>query len=355
MSNQIRYEDCQEFNDFLDSDRNIEIKSGKLLVTRDYEVSLSRTLFDADPIGYAQAYAAYLDDEFEKLKEVVFFQYPSIIAHHFRLSEKGIGANDPIQKLLHLKDTWEAIIFILHAMIWGEVRKKQINVNAAQVFVSFDPGGNPVYATFNTGRVFSDALKQKLYNIQAIIRYSKQQNLSLKCEIISEDLIDYLLKLQDIRNDISHHAAPTRAEAESELRQVIPLFRDMLPETEFLQRCRIFRFENYGANCQCEEFNGYSLRSEYQGLAFQGADLAYVLALGQQHLFVVWDNDCFSVSPFLHFVPDGQGHESYLSVYKGRRNGEFVFEPVKLRAEQTFPPIQARFDIEKTEIQNLIQ
>lgn len=348
MNSQIKYEDCQAFNESLDADGDVQI-------TKLFSASPSRILFEMDKVIYEQAYNEFLDQRFEELKDIIYEEYPSVIAHHFRLSERGPGAGDPVRKLLHLKDTWEAIIFVLHAIVWGEIRQKQINISGAQIFVSADPGGNPVYDNLNTPRIFSDALKQKLYNIDAIIKYSKAQNLGLKCEAISEDLIKNLLALQDIRNDISHHAAPTKEEAEEELKQVIPLFKEMLPRTEFLRDCRIYRFENYGNACNCEDFKGYSLRSEFETLHFTGRTLMYVLGLTQQQLFASWDNECFSVSPFLHFVPDRQGHESYLSVYKGRRNGEFVYEPVKLRTEQTFPAIQPRFDAEKVEIQNLIQ
>jgi hypothetical protein len=126
-----------------------------------------------EPIGYVEAYQEFQDTEFERLKDTVYNQYPSCVAYNFRLSEKGEGASDPVRKLLHLKDTWESIVFVLYAVVWGEIRHKNIDLKAAQVFVSTGANSNPVYETFNTRKLLSDALKAKIQNLKAVIDYSK--------------------------------------------------------------------------------------------------------------------------------------------------------------------------------------
>ena len=92
----------------------------------------------------------------------------------------------------------------------GEVRYKAIDLKNAQYFVSLDPDGTPRYANFNTDKILSDALKQKIQNIKGLIRHGKTSSLGFKFEEIDESLCDDLLSLQDIRNDISHHTAPTK-------------------------------------------------------------------------------------------------------------------------------------------------
>ena len=61
------------------------------------------------------------------------------VAERTRLSERGQGAADRVRKLLHLKDTWESVVFVLYALILGEVRHKGIDLKAARHFVSLDP------------------------------------------------------------------------------------------------------------------------------------------------------------------------------------------------------------------------
>ena len=79
-----------------------------------------------------------------------------------------------------------------------------------------------------------------------------------------------------------------------------------------------------------------------------------MIALGQEQLFVLWGSECFSLSPFLHFDRDTTGHESYICVYKGKRQGKYCYEPVKIRTEKTFDHLQPRFSAEKDEIARLV-
>ena len=348
MSDELQYDDqrCQRVNESLDEE-------GEVIIAN-IPFQRSRILFELANPTYKDAYNEFLEQEFDDLKQSVFDHYPACIAYNFRLSERGQGADDPVRKLLHLKDTWESVVFVLYALVLGEVRHKGIDLKAAQHFVSLDPGGNPRYAHFNTDKILSDAIKQKIQNIKGIILHGKTNGLGFKFEEIDESLCDDLLRLQDIRNDISHHTAPTREQAESELQQVSPIFREMLTKTRFLENCKILRFESFSSSCRCETFNGHSLNREYENSNLTEAQREYVIGLGQEQLFVVWNAECFSLSPFLHFVRDATGHESYVCFFKGRKQGKYWYEPVKIRTERAFDALQTRFEAEKNAIIGLM-
>jgi hypothetical protein len=348
MSNNILYEDdeCKRFNDSLDEEGYIEIAG--------IAFQRSRILYELASNTYFDAYNEFQEQEFHDLQQTVFSTYPACIAYNYRLTEKGEGANDPVRKLLHLKDTWEAIVFVLYALVMGEVRFRNIEMKTLQIFVSPGTGGNPIYANCTSEKILSDAIKQKIQITKAIILHCKNNNLGFKCVKIDETLLDDLLDLQDIRNDISHHTAPTREQAESELSSVIPLFQKMLAKTMFLESCNILRFENYTSVCRCETFNGHYLNREYEDYPFQGPQKTLVLSLGQEQLFVNWDEDCFSLSPFLHFFRDESGHESFISFFKRKKNGKYWFEPIKIRTEKTFDHIHPRFEIEKDDLVRIL-
>jgi hypothetical protein len=191
--------------------------------------------------------------------------------------------------------------------------------------------------------------------LKAIVGFAQTNSLGFKCEEIDIGLLDDLLALQNIRNDISHHAAPTREQAEDELKQVVPLFREMLTKTSFLENCKILRFESFASDCRCEAFNGHSLNREYDNHSLSPAHLAYILGLGQDQLFVLWDTECFGLSPFLHFDRDATGHESYLCFYKRKKDSKYWYEPVKIRDEKSFDALQPRFDAEKDQILALVK
>ena len=348
MSDELQYGDqrCQRFNESLDDEGEVVIAN--------IPFQRSRILFELANTTYIDAYNEFLDQEFDDLKQTVFEYYPACIAFNYRLSERGQGADDPVRRLLHLKDTWESIVFVLYALVMGEVRWRALDLKAAQHFVSIDPGGNPRYANFNTDKILSDAIKQKIQNIKVFILYSKENNLSFKFEEIDETVCDDLLRLQDIRNDISHHTAPTREQAEGELQQITPIFREMLTKTRFLENCKILRFESFATSCRCETFNGHSLNREYENPSLTEPQRTYVIGLGQEQLFLIWDDECFSLSPFLHFVKDTSGHESYLCFYKKKKEGKYWYEPVKIRTEKTFDGLQPRFEAEKDAIIGLV-
>lgn len=349
MTEELKYDDvkCQRFNDSLDVAGDVSIAN--------ISFQRSRILFELATESYKEAFADFLVQEYQELKQTAFDAYPASISYNFRLSEKGEGATDPVRKLLHLKDSWESIVFVLYALVMGEVRNKKLSLKAAQVFVSHDAGGNPVYASFNTNKILSAAIKQKIQNIKAIVQYTKANSLGFKSEEIETSIFVDLLQLQDIRNDISHHAAPTREQAEEELKQVIPLFQKMLIKTKFLENCKILRFESYTSACRCESFNGHSLNREYDNFSLSDQERIRVLGFGQEHLFVLWDTECFSLSPFLHFDKDATGHESYLCHYKDNKHSKYWYEPIKIRTEKTFDHLQSRFEAEIDEIINLVK
>lgn len=348
MEDEITYEDLkyQRFNESLDVNGEIDIAG--------YQFYPSYLLYNVDNgVTYHEAYLEFKEREFEELKDSIYGQYPSCIAYNFRLSEKSEGASDPVRKLLHLKDTWESIIFVLYALVLGEIRCKDIKINSVQVFVSQGANGIPVYENFNTRRIITNALKTKIQNIKAIINYSKISGLNLKCEVIEDELLDKLLELQDIRNDISHHTAPTREEAEEELRLVIPLFQEMLVFTKFLEDCKILRFESFTTKCKCEEFKGHHLNKEFDDFDFE-EKVGLVLGLGQEQLFVIWDEELFSLSPFLHFHRGEGGRETYMSFFKEKKESKHWFEPITKREDFAYDHLQARFDTEQAHLLSLI-
>ncbi|NTV15641.1 MAG: hypothetical protein HGA96_17220 [Desulfobulbaceae bacterium] len=125
MSDELQFGDqrCQRFNESLDEEGEVVIAN--------VPFPRSRILFELANTTYKDAYIEFLEREFDDLKQVVFDYYPACVAYNYRLSERGEGADDPVRKLLHLKDTWESITFVLYSLVMGEVRHKAIDLKAA--------------------------------------------------------------------------------------------------------------------------------------------------------------------------------------------------------------------------------
>lgn len=339
---ELEYPDNPDFNQSVDDQiSEINIYGEKFLP--------SYVLFELKRETYRIALTEFSESQFEELQELVFDSFPALIAYNYRLSVRGPGANDPIKKFLHLKDAWEGAINILNALALGEVRAKGINLKTANVYHS----GNP-NLHFMPKVIRTDELKQRLENIRAIIKFSKDNSLGLKSEQISSSVLDYLYDLQDNRNHFSHTSTPTKEQAEEELRIVQPLVKKTLEELRFLENVNIVRFESFVTRCRFETFKGHYLNKEYEELEVSPDKLGYVMVSPGEVVFAQWNDEIFSLSPFLHFLNDTTGHETYLCFYKGKRDGKYWYEPVKIRAELVFDPLHGRFDAEHAEIVRLL-
>jgi hypothetical protein len=339
---ELEYSDYPDFNQWIDDE------VGEINIYGE-SFSPSYVLFELKRETYRIALTEYLESQFEELQEMVFNSFPALIAYNYRLSVRGPGANDPVKKFLHLKDAWEGAINLLNALAFGEIRAKGINLKTANVYHS----GNPnLY--FNAKVIRTDELKQRLENIRAVVRFSSANSLGLKCEQISLSVLDFLYGLQDNRNQFSHTSTPTKEQAEKELKAIERLFKKALKELRFLENISIIRFESFTTNCRFETFKGHYLNKEYEEINLPPSQLGIVMTNPGEVIFARWDDEIFSLSPFLHFLNDTTGHETYLCFFKGKKDGRYWYEPIKVRAEMVFDPLHNRFDAEYTELYGLL-
>ncbi|MCX5842417.1 MAG: hypothetical protein NT022_01475 [Deltaproteobacteria bacterium] len=337
-----------EYSDNPDFNQSVDDEIGEINIY-DERFLPSYVLFELKRETYRITLTEFLESQFEELKELVFDSFPALIAYNYRLSVRGPGANDPVKKFLHLKDAWEGAINIINALVFGEVRAKGVDLKTANVFHS----GNPnLY--FKPKVIRTDELKQRLENIRSIVSFSKATFLELKAEQISLFALDYLYELQDNRNNFSHTSTPTKEQAEEELKTVQPLFEKVLKQLRFLENVNIIRFESFTTKCRFETFKGHYLNKEYDEINLAPTQLGIVMTNPGEVIFARWDEEIFSLSPFLHFLNDATGHETYLCFYKGKRDCKYLYEPVKIRAEFVFDHLHERFDAEHTEIIRLL-
>ncbi len=337
-----------EYSDNPDFNQSIDDEVGEIDIHGE-SFSPSYVLFELKRETYRIALTEFSESQFEDLQEVVFDNFPALIAYNYRLSVRGPGANDPVKKFLHLKDAWEGAINLLNALVFGEIRAKGINLKTANVYHS----GNP-NLHFNAKVIRADELKQRLENIRAIIRFSTANSLGLKCEQISLVVLDLLYDLQDNRNQFSHTSTPTKEQAEKELEIVESLFKNALKELRFLENVNIVRFESFTTKCRFETFKGHYLNKEYEDINLPPTQLAIVTSNPGEVIFAKWDDEIFSLSPFLHFLNDATGHETYLCFFKGKKDSKFWYEPIKVRDEMAFDLLHNRLDAEYIELSGLL-
>lgn len=343
-SNDLIYEDNDEFNQSIDDNEGI-------ITILNIPFRASEIFYTLQKETYRIALTDFKNQQAEELKQLAFNVLPDCIAYNYWLSQRGPNSNNPIAKFLHLKDSWESVIFTLNALVWGEVRAKRIELKTADVYHSGQPNQR-----FNANILMSDALKQILENIKAVVNYSNLNDLDLKCgNFISDELIEALYELQGNRNNFSHTATPTKEQADEELKLVNPLFKTVLKNLRFFEDISILRFDSFTTSCRFQTFKAHSLNREFDDtIEVQPLQQVYIMNNPGEVIFAKWDDDVFSLSPFMHYLNDLTGHETYLCVYKEKREGKFWYEPIKIRENICYDALQARFNAEKIELQNLI-
>ncbi|MBN1303332.1 MAG: hypothetical protein JXA13_02780 [Anaerolineales bacterium] len=340
---ELEYSDNPEFNQSIDDD------IGDIFIYGE-KFTPSYVLFELKRETYRIAFTDFLVRQSDELQQLVFDAFPALIAYNYRLSVRGPGANDSVKKFLHLKDAWEGAINILNALAFGEVRAKSINLKTANVFHS----GNP-NLHFNSRVIRTDELKQRLENTKAIVKFSVNNSLGLKVEEISLTALDYLYQLQDNRNHFSHTSTPTTEQANEELKIVQPLFEKVLSELRFLAKIQVIRFDSYTDHCRFETFGGHHLNKDYdENINVPPDKLNYVLTHPGAVILAKWDAEIFSLSPFIHFMNDTTGHETYLCFFKGKKAHKYWYEPIKMREETSFDAVHSRFDSEYAELVSLL-
>jgi hypothetical protein len=98
-----------------------------------------------------------------------------------------------------LRDTWETIIDILHAIVVAECRFRQIELTDP---VSFS-------------HLFSDSVAQRLLNIERIAGQVSGQGTTLGIsQIVKISTLEAMRELNQTRNGFSHSAAHLRCKQE---------------------------------------------------------------------------------------------------------------------------------------------
>ena len=123
------FEEHEDFNQYLDETENE-------VIIASVPFRPSKVLFILEKETYRIALTDFEDQQAEELKQLAFYTLPDCIAYHYWQFHRGPNSNNPIERFVHLKDSWEAVIFTLNALVWGEVRANAIDLKAADVYHS---------------------------------------------------------------------------------------------------------------------------------------------------------------------------------------------------------------------------
>ena len=339
----LHYEEHEDFNQFLDETENEVAVTG-------ISFRASEVLFTLSKETYRIALTDFQDQQIEKLRETIYYEYPLPIAFYFHQSENAYNNNN--HRLQLLRSTWEAIIFTLYALVVGEARSKDL---ALRDIAQPNAQGNPDLS-FND--YFSDRLAQKLLIIERILVYNQANNSGLICaNIISIPVIQKIRNLNQERNEFMHVAALSEEQAATSFAGIFPDVFDVLKdlrELEFVDIMHFVQVADAVTNLRCEIFNGHGLARNIKTITVTAAQLGQLgTQLNAQNILAKYQAELFSITPFLHFNPEANGNSTNLCYFKRKvPNARYEYEIVSRSESIEFD--RAVFDDRTTELRAII-
>ena len=293
---------CPQYNDWLDE--QYVNQSGELDVLG-FHPRPSFVLFSLSQDTYQASFADFDQQRQEDLKEIVFDDFPSPIAHYFRRFE--CGYENDLQRLHLLRDTWESVVDVLHAATVAECRFRRISLAGPIVFTHF----------------LSDSVAQRLINVQRILDHATTQRVALSVShIVSIPMLEKMRDLNRSRNGFSHSAAQSELQARTWISECYENVIDVLDDLQGMGGIAVLRYIGQvdGTTLRCEVFRGHGFTRTIQNISLTPDQVRESSRYFQQGQILISCNGCvFGLRPLIYYREDTSGHTTKLCMFRDSR------------------------------------
>jgi hypothetical protein len=324
------FDACPQYNDWLDA--QYEAKSDFLDILG-FRPRPSFVLHSLSQDTYQAAFADFQQQREEEIKQTVFDEFPSPIAHYFYRFENGYESE--LQRLYLLRDTWEAIVDILHAAIVAECRFRQI------------PLTDPV----SFSQLFSDSVAQRLLNIERIADHANKQGIALGIsQIVNIATLEAMRELNQSRNGFSHSAAQSEVQARAWISQCYEDVIDILDDLRGLADMNVFRYVGQidNSTIRCEVFRGHSFTKTLRNIALSADQVRDSQRYFRQGQILISCGGCvFGPRPLLYYREDATGNTTKLCMFRKTRG-----DPPNRRVEYEVVGEAARWEEDRAVFKN---
>jgi len=299
-----KFEACPPYNEWLD-DAYAE-ERGELNFLG-FKPRPSEVLFRMSPITYEAAFADFQREREEDLKNKVFEEFPSPIAHYFYRFETGY--ENELQRLHFLRDTWESIVDVIHAITVAECRHRGVTLSGPT----------------RISDLLTDSVAQRLINIERLMKHAADAGNPLKIsKFVPVATLQKMRDLNQSRNGFSHSAAQSEAQARTWISECYDDVIDVLDDIKSLAEIDVYRYLGQvdGQTLRCEFFYGHGFTRTIKSVSLSAAQVAAsqrFFQLGQ--MLVACDGDLFGLRPLVLFKEDAAGHATKLCLFR-RTHGD---------------------------------
>ncbi len=293
------FEACPQYNDWLDQQY---VDQSDVLDIFGFQPRPSFVLFSLSQDTYQTMFADFLQECQEDMKQSILEEFPSPIGCYFYRFEKG--SENELQRLQFLRDTWEAIIDILHAVAVAECRFRHM----------------PLSEPIKFAHLLSDSVAQRLLNIERIIKHANSQSIALSTSrVVSIATLQTMRELNQTRNAFSHSAAQSESQARELIGACYGDLIDVLDDLRYLAKIEILRYKGQvdGCTLRCEVFCGHALTRTIKDIpltANQVRDSQQYFQQGQ--VLISCNGDIFSLRPLIFYREDASGHTTKLCMFR---------------------------------------
>lgn len=290
-----QFDACPSYNDWLDE------SFGQLNIMG-YQPRPSYVLFRMSPTTYEAAFPDFMQQREERIVDAVCNTFPSTIAYYFYRFKNGYENEN--QRLLLLRDTWESVVDMLHALAIAECRFRKIQLSLPLTFRN----------------LLTDSISRRLENTEEIARQMLAAGIVPEFSAIATaQTIATMRDLNQSRNAFSHSAAQSEEQARDWVRECYEDVLNVLEDLDGLQSVQMVRYLNQpdGLTLRCETFKGHGATKTIKSIALDQQHVQDSACYFQQgHMLAFVGGLIFSLKPTVHYREAAAGHMTRLCVLR---------------------------------------
>lgn len=244
------------------------------------------------------------------------------------------GPDEPLRRVHHLRDTWEALIRLLAALAIGEAVCCIDSAHNLQLRESESQG----YRLCNPRDLRSDRLSIRIGIIEGVLKCAHQARVSLGlASILPMDVVAEIRRLNVVRNGFSHESAKSDKQAQAIIDDAGLMLRELLVDIRDLKEIELFRLDKItpsasGADVTIEKLVGHSQSQSFRAMHFEADALDILMKAGDvgglHRVLAKMDNRIIDLSPFLYSTVDVTGHRPRLLEFRQNLKSEWLLECV---------------------------
>lgn len=259
----------------------------------------------SDRDAYLTALEEWRDKVREQLDKLVLETFPAPVAQYFWRATRGNPGH--LERISAVRDTFEALVHILHAIVLAELRASGARVPSARV---------------QRGWVDSQTLKERLELVRQVVLWGNP-DLTVTGQTTSELLAELEL-LIGYRNQLAHRAQPSHAQAEEWLKQMLPALQRALFAARWLRDVALVQPDRGAFRL----YRGHSTELQYLPTK-ASKQLRTVVASREnpdREIFLLVNDQLLPVHPMLIPQDSAETHQSHLAFLKQRKGRRLIYE-----------------------------